>query len=142
MFKTLDETMFVAGQITPDDVAAAKALGVTSIINNRPDNEELGQPLGSDIETAAANAGLSYTAIAISGGFSMEQVLSMREALEAADGKVLAFCRSGTRSTNLWALARAIMGDTPEALAEKATAQGYNLSSLMGALRQLSGQPE
>lgn len=138
MFKTLDEETLVAGQITPEDVARAKAAGVVLVINNRPDGEAEGQPGGNEIETAARNTGLAYVAIPVSGGFSMEQVTAMRDALEAANGPVLAFCRSGTRSTNLWALARAMMGDAPDVLVEKAAAQGYDLSGIRPALQQLS----
>src|SRR3546814_5236584 len=85
---------------------------------------------------------MDYAAIPVSGGFSMEQVEAMRAALASADGPVLAFCRSGTRSTNLWSLARASMGDSPQSLSEKAAAQGYDLSPLMGALTQLSSRSE
>ena len=140
VFKTLDEKTLVAGQITPADIAKAKALGVTTVINNRPDGEAPDQPRGADIAAAASAEGLEYVAIPVSSGFSMEQVMSMRDALADAKGPVLAFCRSGTRSTNLWSLARAMMGDTPESLSQKAAAQGYDLSPLMGALNQLSAQ--
>lgn len=140
MFKTLDEKTLVAGQITAADVTQAKALGVTMLINNRPDGEAPGQPSGNEIEAAAAAAGLRYVAIPVSSGFSMEQVVAMRDALALADGPVLAFCRSGTRSTNLWSLARASMGDAPDSLIAKAAAQGYDLSPLAGTLQQLSAQ--
>lgn len=135
MFRKLDDTISVAGQITPDDVAAAAAEGFTFVINNRPDGEQPGQPTAAEIEAAAAAAGLGYRAIPIThAGFSEDQVTAMREALEAAPGPVLAFCRSGTRSTFVWALARARMGDTPDLLAAKAEAAGYDLSPLRGLL--------
>src|SRR3546814_8493300 len=102
VFKALDEKTLVAGQIAPADLAAAKALGVTTVINNRPDGEAPDQPRGSEIAEAAQAAGLGYVAILVTSGFSMEQVLTMRDALTSADGPVLAFCRPGTRSTNLW----------------------------------------
>ena len=121
MFRTLDETILVAGQVTPADVAEAAAQGVTFVINNRPDDEQPGQPSGAQIEAAAKAAGLGYAAIPIThAGFSMNQVEAMRTALEAAPGKVLAFCRSGTRSTLVWALARATMGEAPDALVSAA----------------------
>ena len=135
MFRKLDETISVAGQITPEDVAAAAAQGFTFIINNRPDGEQPDQPTAAEIEAAAAATGLGYRAIPIThAGFSEAQVAAMREALEAADGPVLAFCRSGTRSTFVWALARSRMGDGADALAAKAAAAGYDLSPLRGAL--------
>lgn len=140
VFKALDEKTLVAGQIAPADLATAKSIGVTTVINNRPDGEAPDQPRGSEIAEAAQAAGLSYVAIPVAGGFSMEQVMMMRDALASADGPVLAFCRSGARSTNLWSLARAMMGDTPESLIEKAAVQNYDLMPLAGALKQLSEQ--
>jgi uncharacterized protein (TIGR01244 family) len=135
MFRKIDETISVAGQITPEDVATAARQGFTFVINNRPDGEEPDQPTAAEIEAAASAAGLGYRAIPIThAGFSEAQVSAMREALEAADGPVLAFCRSGTRSTFVWALARSRMGDAPDVLAAKAAAAGYDLSPVRGSL--------
>src|SRR4051812_29169110 len=107
--KKLDENVRVAGQILPGDLAAVAAAGGRTVVNNRPDGEEPGQPLGREIEAAAAAAaGLGYRHIPVAGGFSPAQVEEMAEALEA--GPVLAFCKSGTRSTYLWALAQASRG--------------------------------
>jgi uncharacterized protein (TIGR01244 family) len=135
MFRTLDDTISVFGQITPQDVDEAKALGFTTIINNRPDGEQDGQPAGSEIEAAAKAAGLAYVAIPVDhSGFSEAQVTAMAEALGAADGPVLAFCRSGTRSTFLWALASAWNGAEGDALVAKAANAGYDISPIRGAL--------
>jgi uncharacterized protein (TIGR01244 family) len=135
MFRKIDDTISVAGQITPDDIADAARQGFTFVINNRPDGEQPGQPTGAEIAAAAAAAGLGYRAIPIThAGFSEDQVTAMGEALEAAGGPVLAFCRSGTRSTFVWALARSRMGDAPDVLAAKAAAAGYDLSPLRGML--------
>lgn len=130
MFRRLDDSILVAGQIRAEDVASAKAEGVTMIVNNRPDGEEPGQPKAAEIEAAAQAAGLGYRHIPVTSGFSAAQVQAMAEALEAAEGRVLAFCRSGTRSTFLWALARAEAGDDGEELMRKAAAAGYDLSSI------------
>ena len=132
MFRRLDETIMVAGQIAPEDIAEAKRLGATMVINNRPEGEQPGQPTSDEIAAAAQAAGLGYRAIPITpGGFSQDQVDAMREALDAAPGPVLAFCRSGTRSTFVWALARLAEGDDPVTLAEKASAQGYDITPLL-----------
>lgn len=136
MFTKLDENISVAGQIAPADIATAAAQGFTFIVNNRPDGEQPGQPTGAEIAAAAAAAGLDYRVIPIThAGFSEDQVTAMREALEATDGPVLAFCRSGTRSTFVWALARSRMGDAPDDLTAKAAAAGYDLSPLRPMLR-------
>ena len=135
MFRKLDDSISVAGQIAPEDVAAAAKQGFVAIVNNRPEGEEFGQPDGAAIAAAAADAGLGYTAIPVDhSGFNEAQVAAMREALAAADGPVLAFCRSGTRSTFLWALARSRMGDDAATLTAKAAAQGYDLTPLRAML--------
>jgi len=131
MFRTLDSAISVYGQIEPEDVAVAKTQGFAMIINNRPDDEQPGQPAGSEIEEAAKTAGLDYVAIPVDhSGFNEGQVAAMAEALEQAQGPVLAFCRSGTRSTFLWALARHQLGDDGEQLIAKAANAGYDLSPL------------
>jgi len=131
MFRTLDSSISVFGQIAPEDVAAAKAQGFAAIINNRPDDEQPGQPAGAEIEAAAKAAGMDYVAIPVDhSGFNQAQVAAMAEALEKASGPVLAFCRSGTRSTFLWALARHRLGDDGEVLIAKAAGAGYDLGPI------------
>jgi len=135
MFRTLDPSISVFGQIEPEDVAAAKEQGFTAIINNRPENEQPGQPTGAEIEAAAKAAGLDYVAIPVDhSGFNPGQVAAMADALEKAQGPVLAFCRSGTRSTFLWALARHNLGDDGETLIAKAAGAGYDLSPIRAIL--------
>lgn len=134
MFKNLDESILVSGQIAPEDIAQAAAQGVTLIVNNRPDGEEPGQPAGAQIAAAAEAAGIAYRHIPVAGGLSPDQVAAMGEALAETDGKVLAFCRSGTRSTYLWALARASEGADGAEIIERAAAAGYDLSPLRAYL--------
>ncbi len=126
----LDERTFVAGQIRPEDMPAIKAAGVTAIVNNRPDGEEPGQPAAAAIAEAAAAAGLTYRHIPMAGGLNAALVQEMADALSQADGAVLAFCRSGTRSTYLWALAESQRGADGDELMQKAAAAGYDLSPI------------
>ena len=106
MFRTLDDSISVAGQLVPADMAEAARLGFTTVVNNRPDGEEPGQPSAAEMKRAAEAAGLAYRAIPVaSGGFADGTIDAMKMVLEGADGPVLAFCRSGTRSTFVWALA-------------------------------------
>ncbi len=141
MIRRVDDSISVSPQIQPEDVAAIKAAGFVAIVNNRPDDEQEGQPAGDAIRAAAESAGLAYTAIPVGGGgFSHPQVAAMVDVLEGAEGPVLAFCRSGTRSCNLWALARARMGDHPAVLIEKGADAGYDLSGLRPLLDQLAAQ--
>ncbi|PSJ36708.1 TIGR01244 family sulfur transferase [Allosphingosinicella deserti] len=131
MIRPVDDETMVGGQLYPERIAD---LGVKMIVNNRPDQEEPGQPTSAEIEAAAAAAGIGYRHIPVAGGFSDAQVQAMIEALSAADGPVLAFCKSGMRSIYLWALARARMGDGADALLEKGAAAGYDLSPIRGYL--------
>lgn len=129
MFRRLDDSISVTPQIDAAGVDEAAAAGFAMIINNRPDGESPDEPQGAEIEAAARAAGLAYRAIPVThSGFSAGQLDAMAEALEAAAGPVLAYCRSGTRSTLLWALTRARAGDDRSALAAKARAAGYDLA--------------
>jgi uncharacterized protein (TIGR01244 family) len=131
MFRKIDDSISVAPQISVQDVEAAAAQGFRMVINNRPEQEEPGQTSGDEIREAARAAGLAYVAIPIThGGFSLNQVEAMRDALAKAGGPVLAYCRSGTRSTFVWALARGLEGDDADALAAKAAAAGYDISPI------------
>ncbi|MGN6819214.1 MAG: TIGR01244 family sulfur transferase [Sphingomonas sp.] len=141
MIRKVDDSISVAPQISVEDVAAIKAAGFTAIVNNRPDDEEAGQIPGDAIRDAALAAGLTYTAIPIThAGFSYPQIAAMAEVLAGAEGPVLAFCRSGTRSCNLWALAQARNGADADALIEKGAGAGYNLDGLRPLLDQLRAQ--
>ena len=134
MFRRIDERVLVAGQIRPEDVAAAAGEGVTMIVNNRPDSEQPGQPTSEEIEAAARKLGLAYRHIPVRGGIAPEQVTAMMEALAASEGPVLAYCAAGTRSTWLWAFARARAGDDPEEIIRKGTMAGYDLTPLRSYL--------
>jgi uncharacterized protein (TIGR01244 family) len=141
MIRKVDDSISVAPQISVEDVAAIKAAGFTAIVNNRPDDEEADQVPGDAIRDAAVAAGLSYTAIPIThAGFSYPQIEAMAEVLASADGPVLAFCRSGTRSCNLWALAQARNGADADELIAKGAGAGYNLDGIRPLLDQLKAQ--
>lgn len=130
-FRRLTENVVVSPQLAIEDIAVAAELGVCTIVNNRPDGEEPSAPQGDDIATAAAAAGLNYVAIPVGhAGFSEPQVDAMIAALEQADGPILAYCRSGTRSTLLWALAAAKQGEAPESIARTAAQAGYDVSPI------------
>lgn len=140
-FRPLTPTYSVAPQIGLADVAAARAAGFAMIVNNRPDGEELAAPQGGDIAAAATTAGMAYAEIPVGhAGFSHTQLDAFDAAMSGATGPVLAYCRSGTRSTHLWALARARAGDDVGALCEAAAAQGYDLGGLRPMMDALAGE--
>jgi uncharacterized protein (TIGR01244 family) len=100
----------VAGQLTPEAMAEAVAAGFRSVVNNRPDGEEgPEQPLNADIEAAALKLGLAYRYLPVNPAYqSREDAEAFAELLATLPRPILAFCRSGARSTRLFAAAQAV----------------------------------
>jgi uncharacterized protein (TIGR01244 family) len=140
-FRKLSDTMLASPQIDLADVAAAKAAGITLIVNNRPDGEDPSAPQGAEIAGAAEAAGIAYASIPIGhAGFSEPQVDALIAALDGNDGIALGYCRSGTRSTLLWALAQAKQGMNPDAIAAAAAQAGYDISPVRPMVDMLAAR--
>lgn len=140
-FRQLSDEVWASPQIGVADIAEAARLGVRLVINNRPEGESEDQTPGAEIEAAAHAAGMDYRAIPVTmQSLSQADVQSMAEALGEAPGPVLAYCRSGTRSTLLWSLAQALRGADPDAIAEAAAAAGYDVSPVRAAMDALAAQ--
>lgn len=94
----------VAPQLTPEAMADAAAAGFRSVVNNRPDYEGgPDQPTSAQIEAAARAAGLEYRYLPVQGGYqSPEEIAQFAQLLEELPRPLLAFCRSGARSTRLY----------------------------------------
>lgn len=143
MFRRLTDRIFVSPQIDVLQVAEAAQQGIRVIINNRPEDESDDQTPGAEIAAAAAAAGIAYRAIPIThAGFSEGQVAAMADALAGADGPVLAYCRSGTRSTLLWALAEARRGISPHSLTAAAAEAGYDVTPVRAIMDMLAAKQE
>ena len=141
MFRQITDQVYASPQIGLAEVDEAKAMGISLIINNRPEGESDDQTPGSDIEAATRQAGIDYLAIPVThAGFSEAQVSAMAEALANASGPVLAYCRSGTRSTLLWALAEASKGGQPDDIAAKAARAGYDISPVRAIIDMLAAR--
>jgi uncharacterized protein (TIGR01244 family) len=131
MLRQLDEHTLVAGQIAPEQVAELKAQGVAMIVNNRPDGEDSDQPRAADIEAAAEAAGVAYRWVPIRRGPGPAEVEAMQNAMrDCGEGKLLAFCRSGARSTFAWALARHEDGAERHELERRAAEAGVSLAPI------------
>lgn len=127
MIRQLDDKVMVSGQVAPNEVAGLVEQGVTMLVNNRPDGEEPDQPLAGEIEDAAAAAGIGYRFVPIIRGIGPADVESMQEALrEAGEGKLLAFCRSGTRSALAIALAKREDGASLEEVIQQLNQAGFD----------------
>jgi uncharacterized protein (TIGR01244 family) len=134
--KPVDARFAVSPQITPADIPAIAAAGFRKVISNRPDGEESGQPETDDIRRAAEEAGLSFEHIPVAGGaFSPEQVAAFAQARRSADGPVLAFCRTGTRSITIDTLANVDALSIDDRLSRAAQA-GYDLTGQRQRLLQ------
>lgn len=132
--RKINDRMSVSGQIQPADVDAIKQAGFVSIINNRPDGEAPDQPSGAEIAAAAKAAGLAYYDIPMGReGVTPAMVEATRKAIEESTGPVFAFCRSGTRSTTLWALSQAGQ-EQSESIIGAAAQAGYDMNHLAGHL--------
>lgn len=126
----LTPNISVAHQLTEQDLEQAAASGFKTIINNRPDGEAPDQPPSAELAAAAQRLGLAYHHIpAVSGQISDAQVEAFRTALGGAAKPALAFCRTGTRSTTLWALAASDRLSANEILQTTSEA-GYDLEAL------------
>ncbi|MGE5063549.1 MAG: TIGR01244 family sulfur transferase [Myxococcales bacterium] len=124
----------VTGQVRLGDLPEIAA-HYRALINNRPDDEEPGQPSSADLETAARGLGLDYTYIPISGEIADKDVAAFVKAILNTRGPTLAFCRTGNRSASVWALSQRGKRSAKRILAAAANA-GYDLGSLEPRLLQ------
>ena len=133
-FRHVTDDFSTAPQITLADVAEAARLGFKTLISNRPDGEEPGQPSAAQVAAAAAAAGLAFHHIPVRGGPTPEQVEATQAVIQEAELPVLAFCRSGTRSIITWSLCQAASGAISRAeLVGLGRTAGYDLSGVLGA---------
>lgn len=136
--RALTPSYAVSPQIDLADLAAIKAAGYTTVIDNRPDGE-IPDALHTDNMRAAAEAlGLTFVANPVVGGaLTMDNVQTQAEAIATATGPVFAYCASGNRSSIVWALAEA--GKRPtEDLINTPAKFGYNLEHLRAQLNSFA----
>lgn len=130
-FRKVTENFWVSPQVAEEHVQAAADAGFRTLINNRPDGEEPGQPTAAQVGEWAKARGLAYVHLPFAGTIQRQTVEGMGNAVAAGAKPVLAFCRSGMRSISLWAMAEALAGRrVKEDLLERGEAAGYDLSKL------------
>ena len=131
----------VAPQIAPENMAALAAKGFVAVINNRPDSEVTNDICGAEMRKAAEAAGLEYISNPVeNGGMTMDMVQAQGRAVAETDGPVFAWCRSGTRSSIVWALSQAGLRPTAE-IVEAVSAAGYDLPPLAAQIDALAARP-
>lgn len=139
--KQLTEDFAVADQLTGDDVDVLAAAGYQTIICNRPDGEAAGQPLRAEVEAVAQEHGMGFRYIpVVSGQVTMNDIAEFSAALDEVDAPVLAYCRSGTRSIQLWGLARGLKGMDPDEIVRIGADAGYDLRGVASWLSEQTEQ--
>ena len=137
-FRQLTDQVYAAPQIGLGEVAEAASAGFGLIINNRPEDESDDQIPGAEIEAEAKAAGLAYVAIPVThAGFSQPQIAAMAAALASTDKPVLAYCRSGTRSTCSGPWPKRA-GAKPAQPRRRAAQAGYDLGPVRAMLDMLA----
>jgi sulfide:quinone oxidoreductase len=133
-FKRLSASFSASPQLTEADLVSAAEAGFRTIIDNRPDGEELGQPSAAEMEAIAKRHGLGFVYIPVTpGDFAEADVARTKAFLSEAPGPVLGYCRSGARAATMWALAQ--VGDaSSESLLKIAADAGYDLSAIKSRL--------
>jgi sulfide:quinone oxidoreductase len=130
----ITDNFAVSPQLRPEDMRSLAEEGFETIISNRPDGEEAGQPTAETMRHAAEAAGLSFHHIPIAGGeFPPVAIEAFAKVRQEANGKIVAYCRTGTRSITLDTLANIEKLDAVERI-ERARRAGYDLSAIQGRL--------
>ncbi|SMF43485.1 TIGR01244 family protein [Tistlia consotensis] len=138
-YSKIAEGFYASGQIAPEDLAEIAGLGVRTIVNNRPDGEGgPEQPTSEEMGAAAVAAGLAYHYLPMTPqSLSPELLERFRAVVEGSPGPVLAHCKSGARSTALWALSETCHNAADiDATLEKARAGGYDLGGMRPMIEQ------
>ena len=136
--RKLSDDISVAPQITPDDLALAAEQGFKTIICNRPDGEDHAQPLAEDMADAAGDAGMGFVhQPIISASLSLDDAQQFAKLIDEMPKPILAYCRSGTRCSTLWALAQAPNGDI-DAILDACKQAGYDYSGMRPTLESLA----
>jgi sulfide:quinone oxidoreductase len=140
--RSLTTSLSVSPQLSEAQVAQAANEGFRAIIDNRPDGEEPGQLSAAEMRALAASHGMGFAHVpVVPGKISDEDVARMADALARLDAPVLAYCRTGARSTTLWALSQAGLFSAETIIATAADA-GYDLEALRPRLETSAIQPE
>ncbi len=129
-------------QIHNHDIYEAAQRGISLIINNRPDGEDFGQPSNGILESIAKEKGIDWLWIPVESGQIYEtDIEAILKGFDSDSGNILLFCRSGTRSSLLWAFASAKTGNkTTQEILEMTEAAGHDFSAYKDLFDQVRGE--
>lgn len=139
--KHLHKNLYVAGQLSKDDFATLAKQGVKTIINNRPDNEESGQLSQSEAAALATEHGMTYHYLPMANGQPLPEntVEDFKAIVSSSDEPILAHCRSGMRSSFIWALGAVADGEVSvDQAITSANAAGIPLNNAQAALQSVA----
>jgi uncharacterized protein (TIGR01244 family) len=127
----LAPSITAAGALTRDNIEALAAAGTKVIVNNRPDGEDPGQLAADEARELCAARGIAYHHIPfVAATLTTADVDAFAAVLKNAPGPLVAHCRSGTRSTMIWALTRMREGADPDALVALGARNGVDIAAL------------
>lgn len=138
----LTSKLLVSSQIAADDLPTLDALGIRTIVCNRPDGEDASQPSAETLEQAARDLGMTFTSLPMTPRMEMRDGDATRfgEILEGAQGEVLAFCRTGKRSVSMWA--RSQLGTLETDEIERTAAQsGFDVADYLERVQDEQDKP-
>ena len=138
--KHLHKHLYVSGQITVDQFGQFAEAGIKTIINNRPDNEEAGQLSQQEASKLANQHGIDYVFLPMHNGQPMPDnlVSDFKQVIDRNDDPVLAHCRSGMRSSMIWALGQIADGSlSVDEVIEAAGNAGIPLANYRSALESV-----
>ena len=132
--RVLTEKLHVCSQIRVEEISTLAEQGYSTIINSRPDGEVRGQPTSAEVNAAARSVGIAYLYQPVSSKeITTQEADRFILAVAQAQGKVLAHCRTGTRTATLWALSQRDKQNVDDILAT-AKQMGYDLEFLRSRL--------
>ena len=137
-YKQLTDDVSVSGQLMLEELPTIAAAGFRTIINNRPDHEATDQPVSDDMAAAAAGAGLAYYHVPVSpNGVTARDVAQFEAIISDCEKPVLAFCRTGNRSSVLVSMAREAENLKPLSFFE---VMGSTLAAVIGVQSKVNKQ--
>ena len=134
----LENGVFTAPQLRPDDAQKLHDAGIRAVICNRPDHEEPHQPQAAELAEALAVHDIPFYEIpVVPGQITQAQLAEFAQTLQEIGKPTLIFCRTGTRSTHLWAMVRCRELGV-DAVINQAALAGYDIAPMRPLLENIA----
>jgi len=101
--------VYASAQLFEQDLRLAAKQGVRSIVNNRSDDESMGQPSSVDLAKVAQELGMTFVHFPVdSKSITNDDVEAFAKVCNKLERPLLVFSRSGARSTKIWEMAESM----------------------------------